>query len=92
MTIKVGWESASVNIGDLFKYLEDKMSIKESDFVCSVCGTMYKRKIEEEWENLTFKSGWSDNPNATVAENLQIGLIWVCSEKCKTMYTLQKTI
>ena len=90
--MKVEWISTAVNIGDLFKYLENKMSVRESEFICSICGKKDKRVIENEWDNLTFKSGWNSNPNKPAVENLQVGLIWTCSEKCKVFYTLQKTI
>lgn len=91
LKLKVDWQSFSVNLGDLFKALGNK-SVKESEFVCSVCGKKEKRVIENEWSNLTFKAGWNENSSNSGVENLQVGLIWTCSEKCKVFYTLQKTI
>lgn len=50
-----------------------------SEFECEVCGKIDYRKIEAEWPFMTYVWG-----------NFEAKLVWTCSEKCRTFYTLQK--
>lgn len=60
-----------------------------SEFYCSVCGKVYKRKLSEELSNITLDQG-KHSIASNLIEDMKIRAIWVCSEECKTTYTLQK--
>jgi hypothetical protein len=60
-----------------------------SEFRCAVCDQIFYRDIAEEFDNLTFNTG--KTPIATGSINqIEVGLIWTCSDRCRVTYTLQR--
>lgn len=79
---------AVVDVNKLINWFSTKKDQK-SEFMCSVCGSICTRNIEEEFDNLTFNSGKIPNPTSRFNE-LEVGLVWTCSDRCKVTYTLQR--
>jgi hypothetical protein len=76
----------------MLNYWESIMA-KMSEFVCSVCGRKELRDLDKEWDNITFSlSRNGPQPVTLITVAPYGGFIWTCSEECKTMYCLQKTI
>ena len=78
-----------VQVDKIMAWWADKSKPQMSDFVCAVCQTLHHRSVEKEWDNLTFNAGNRPIPTGSV-NDLQTGLVWTCSDRCRVTYTLQK--
>jgi hypothetical protein len=78
----------ATDVASLLNWFATKQS-HDSEFMCAVCGEVFKRNIEVEFENLTFNTD-KTAIGVTVSSDSVVGLVWTCSERCKVTYTLQR--